>query len=422
MTDAVLRDRLVATVPALDNADWLDVRQRAGSINARRRNRRLLALAAALAILTALIVNPALGIGERLLDFVEGDPAPEGIKREFAEGAKPVPPLRIGHHVIQRPTEEQPPLDLVDAHLAVALDSSRGPVYLWVDPRTGGGTCTLLEVVQAPDPPPGLSRGGVNCGSGPPAERPISAGQTGVDVDGEYLSLLSGQVHPRVARVEVILSDGRVVPMRIVEGFFLAELPVGTLAERVPGCSAPEEPQSILPTRPVPKQDPAEVLCLVTVMEYRGFDASGALVKRYRVPKPHWLKAVEPFREATSIRLFSGREARIEYARGERGTTCWRVIWGPASGGCGPVPKRSLPSAMSSGVGENQAVLFQGPVGAEIARVDLVWDDGTREQLQIEHGFVLKQIDPNGVRFPSKLVGRDRTGKVVVERPAFGPG
>jgi hypothetical protein len=425
MTEAVLRDRLLATVPAADDADWLDVRRRARSIRARRRNRRFFAIAAVIAVVTALVVNPALGIGERLLDFVEGDPAPESVEREFSLGAEPPPPLRVGDRVIERPVAERPPPDLADAHLAVALDSSRGPVYLWVAPMTGGGECTLLEVVEAPKPPPGLPRGGVNCGSGPPAERPIDGGETGDRVHGEYLHLAVGQVHPRIARLELALTDGRAVPIRLVDGFFLAELPAGTLADRVPGCKPPEMPPSILPQRAPapPAQDPEDIVCLVGVVEYRGFDRNGALVERYRVPKPEWHEPIEPFRTALSIRLFSGKKARIDYARGERGTVCWRVFWGEmVSGTCSVVSKRSLPSVTVIGSGEKQSVYFSGPVGSDIARVDLVWDDGSSEQLRVESGFALKQIDPDGPRFPTKLVGRDESGRVVRERSAFGPG
>jgi hypothetical protein len=425
MTEAVLRDRLLAAVPNFDDADWLDVRRRAKSIRARRRNRRFLAIAAVIAVLTALVVNPALGIGERLLDFVEGDPAPENVEREFSLGAKPPPPLRVGDRVIERPVAERPPPDLADAHLAVALDSSRGPVYLWVAPMMGGGECTLLEVVEAPKPPPGLPRGGVNCGSGPPAHRPIEGGETGDRVDGEYLHLAVGQVHPRIARLELSLTDGRAVPIRLVEGFFLAELPAGTLADRVPGCKPPEMPPSILPQRAPapPAQDPEDVVCLVGVVEYRGFDASGKLVERYRVPKPRWARPIEPFREALSIRLFSGRQAKLEYARAEHGAMCWRLIRGGQSGGtCSIVSKRSLPSVEVSGTGEHQTVIFYGPVGSDIATVDLIWDDGSSERLRVEDGFALKQIHPDGPRFPTKLVGRDEGGRVVVERSAFGPG
>jgi hypothetical protein len=135
MTDAVLRDRLLATVPALDDADWLDVRSRARAIEApRRRKRRLIAIAAVLAILTALVVNPALGIGERLLDFVEGDPAPEEIKQSMRRT------IPYGRFVLGRPVirfQGTPPPEVPRAHLAIRLDSSLGPVYLWVAPAGG---------------------------------------------------------------------------------------------------------------------------------------------------------------------------------------------------------------------------------------------------------------------------------------------
>jgi hypothetical protein len=383
MSETILRDRLLATVPALDDADWLDVRRRARAIEApRRRNRRLLAIAAVLAILTALVVNPALGIGERLLDFVEGDPAPENVKRRLAEGADH-PPLRVGHRVIERP--EGPKPDLVGARLAVALDSSIGKVYLWAAPTDDRrGTCTALQLEGHPS-----SSG--NCGTAPSADLPIVGTGAGDLADGDRsITYIQGQVRADIARLEVTLSSGRVVELRLVDGFFVAELPRG-----------------------------------VRPLEYRGFDAGGSSVARLRLPdpSPHRIRPVEPYREALSIRLTSGREARLEYARAEDGRLCWRLFWGAQSSGtCGPVRKRSLPSVMTSGTGRNQTVLLQGPVGADIARVDLVWDDGTIERLLIEQGFVLKQIDPYGARFPSKLVGRDEAGRIVRERPAFGPG
>jgi hypothetical protein len=387
MNDTVLQDRLLATLPALDDSDWFEVRRRAGSIRARRRNRRLLAIAAALAILTALVVNPALGIGERLLEFVEGDPAPKSIKEQFELVENP-PPLRVGHRVFARP--KPPPADLSAAHLAVALDSSVGPVYLWAAPTAGGGACTALEIVALPPMPNGRPNIGVNCGSAPTRERSIDVGAGGTRVDDKSsLHYIEGRVHASIARLEVTLSDGAEVPLRLVEGFFLAELP-----------------------------------STVTAVEFRGFDADGRLVERVHVPPPipRMRQPHESYREAASIRLYSGREARIEAARGEAGTLCWRVVWGPQAGGCNPLPNDALPSMMVSGTGENQLVLLNGPVGSSIRRVDLIWDNGDRERLTIQNGFVLKQIDPNGTRWPSKIVGRDLAGRVVVERPAFGPG
>jgi hypothetical protein len=70
---------------------------------------------------------------------------------------------------------------------------------------------------------------------------------------------------------------------------------------------------------------------------------------------------------------------------------------------------------MFSGVSRKQTVILHGPVGSDIERADLVWDDGTSERLPIQSGFVLKQIDPYGERWPSKLVGRDEAGRVIAE-------
>jgi hypothetical protein len=415
MTDAVLRDRLLATVSALDDADWLEVRRRAGAIRARRRNRRLLAIAAVLAILTALVVNPALGIGERLLDYVEGDPAPEAIKRQLANNH---PPLRIGHRVIERP--KAPPADFVSARLAVALDSSVGPVYLWAAPKEDGGACMALEIVALPRLPNGNPNTSGGCAPGPSEELPIVAGGGGSQVGDKSLSYVHGQVRRDIVRLEVTLSDGSVVELRIVDGFFLAELPWVDSDTRGADCG----PEFTSPLSTRQQRYPRPDRCPLKAVEYRGFDTSGALVARSRVPKPpDPPKPIEPFREAISIHLFSGRKAWIEYARAERGDLCWRVRWGSQYGGsCAPVHKGSLPSMMGSGVGKNQTLLLLGPVGEEFARVELVWDDGTSERLRVEHGFVLKQIDPYGKRFPTKIVARDKTGRVVVERSAFGPG
>ena len=77
---------------------------------------------------------------------------------------------------------------------------------------------------------------------------------------------------------------------------------------------------------------------------------------------------------------------------------------------------RDLPSLMLYGSPvDERLVLLHGPVGSDIAQIDLVWDDGTSERLRLENGLVLKEIDPEGARTPAKLVGRDASGQVVAE-------
>jgi hypothetical protein len=64
---------------------------------------------------------------------------------------------------------------------------------------------------------------------------------------------------------------------------------------------------------------------------------------------------------------------------------------------------------------DKRVVLLHGPVGSDIARVDLVWDDGTTERLRLENGFLMKEIHQAGDRRPAKLIGRDESGRVIAE-------
>jgi hypothetical protein len=347
-----------------------------------RRWSRLAAVAAVVA-LAGLTAASALA----LYALVEGDPAPESVKEELGRVASPSP-LRVGHRVIERP--KAPPPDLVNARLAVALESSVGPVYLWTAPNADGGACWVVEITALPR----LSNGRLNtaggCSPPPSAELPIVPGGGETGIGGQSFRYVHGQVRPDIKRLEATLSGGSVVDLRLVDGFFLAELPSSE-----------------------------------DVVRYRGFDASGATVGNERVPTPPRApKPIEPFREAISIRLFSGREAVIEYARTTSGGLCWRsfVDVRPPGPGCSPVHEHSLPSIESTGTGKSQRLLLLGPVGREFARVEIVWDDGAREPVRILNGFALKQINPQGARLPTRIVGRDDAGRIIAERPVFGPG
>jgi hypothetical protein len=132
-------------------------------------------------------------------------------------------------------------------------------------------------------------------------------------------------------------------------------------------------------------------------------------------------RPIEAYRQVASLRLKSGRTVRAEVARGDGGTLCYQVIWGPSAGGCGRIPRNALPSMMVSGSGAQQLVLLHGAVGQAIETVELVHDDGEVERLRIQNGYVLKQIDPDGPS-PARIVGRDPQGKVVADRSAWGPG
>jgi hypothetical protein len=213
MNDDPLRNRLLAAASSIDDSDWLDVRRRAALIGAERHGRRGWSrrrlLIVALAALTLLLVaNTAFGLGERLLEFVEGDPAPEPVRNELARGSEPPPRYTVEGHVLGEPRPVPPPVELENAHLAIARQTSVGPVYLWVAPTEGGGDCRLLQIPALSSGPGGQRPGSVNCHSAPTQERPIEIGWTGLNLRGRPLSYASGRVLPGIVRLELVLSDG----------------------------------------------------------------------------------------------------------------------------------------------------------------------------------------------------------------------
>jgi hypothetical protein len=402
MNDDLLRNRMLAVASSTDDSDWSEVVSRAARVHAEREERRswprrrvLLVVLAGLAVL--VVANTAFGLGRRLLDFVEGDPAPQPVKKELARGNEPPTGYTVEGHVLGPPRPPQPPLDLENARLAIARHTSVGPIYLWVAPSAGGGDCRLLQIPALPAGPGGQRPESVDCVGPPTPDRPIEIGTGGINVGGRSLSYACCRVGPDVARLELLLGDGTTMRVAVSKGYFFAELPLGESAANA-GDPALAHP----------------------IREYRGFDTEDRLVARVPVPKLRPTpQPAEPYRTAITIQLKSGREASIEFARADGGAVCWRQVSpGGISGTCGRVPARALPIGLTGigGPNVNQLVLLGGPVGSEIARVDLVYDDGSTERLPLRNGFILKQVDedPRG-RWPAKLVGRDETGRVIAE-------
>ena len=87
MTEPLLVQAFDRLVPApVFDPDWDDVMERATAAIPLRRNRRLWYALAAAAVLLGLLVSPAFGLGERLVDLFTGSPAPKPVKRELSFG------------------------------------------------------------------------------------------------------------------------------------------------------------------------------------------------------------------------------------------------------------------------------------------------------------------------------------------------
>jgi hypothetical protein len=111
-----------------------------------------------------------------------------------------------------------------------------------------------------------------------------------------------------------------------------------------------------------------------------------------------------------------------------RGGSCSQLqIFGSATGGsttidCGP----NEPSADEIEVNRGLTALslhrplqyvqyLNGQVGSEIATLQLVFKDGSRQALPIHHRWVLYQINP--AHPPTEIIARNSAGSMVATRP-----
>jgi hypothetical protein len=145
MTD-LLEQRLLLHANSLDDSDWLAVRRRA------RRPRRRAAIAAVAAAIATLLVVPALGVSGRLLDLIEGTPAPPQVQTSFAANDAMRQKLfanaaAAGHQLQGRYSS----VDAAQARGVAAIESPDGPIYLWAAPTADGGQCWLIQAGADPE-------------------------------------------------------------------------------------------------------------------------------------------------------------------------------------------------------------------------------------------------------------------------------
>ena len=145
--DPGLKTILESAVPAGEEAvgDWEDVLRRADVPQAgdgkvvrleRRPRRRVWYALAAAVVVTALLVNPAFGFGDRILDWFRGSPAPEHVKEELRG-------MNAPEEV--RALFQGPGVRAEEARGVMAIETSRGPAYLWAAPTEAGGWCTIVQ-------------------------------------------------------------------------------------------------------------------------------------------------------------------------------------------------------------------------------------------------------------------------------------
>lgn len=221
MTD-LLELHLGRLVNPIDDSDWLDVRRRARSM---RRARNALALLAAAVVLAALLVTPALGIGGRLLDLLEGSPAPPEVQTYFATNDTLRERLfaeaeAAGHRLHDRFSAVVPG----EARGVAAIDSADGPIYLWAAPTHDGRQCWLIQA--GGDPATGRPYGAGSCDGASPS------GAIVPDIFWTHERPSVRIVHVRVyddaiTRVDVETRTGDSLSLTVASGHALGTLPDG---------------------------------------------------------------------------------------------------------------------------------------------------------------------------------------------------
>jgi hypothetical protein len=333
------------------------------------------------ALLAVAAVSSAFGWPARVLDVIAGEPAPPRVRDAFAlesEARERVLPIfRSGGIDVV----------LAQAHGVVAIESSEGPVILWVAPTPSGGACWLLEYRRTAELGlKGCSPGPVRGGAA------LAAGVSQTRIGDDLLQLIDGRVGKEVASVEVLYADGESETIAPVEGFLLHE----------------------------PRERPTALVAR---------DAAGAEIARREIRPPTFARPpLRPGPERVVIRFATaaGHPLTFALARAENGDLCEVTRYrGSVSTGCTDDRRASLaPDELSIHPGLwNEAgdgkplVTLRGVVGSAIARLELEYANGETMRVPVSEQFVLFEIPPAhhaDERFV--LVGRNAAGAVIARR------
>lgn len=346
---------------------------------ARRRSRRRYILTVAFAV-AAVLAGAAYGIARELL---VGEPAPQEIKQALA---------RFGHEadLIPHPHPGDPIVD--QAKVAAVLDSSAGRVYLFSVPG-GDRLCgwVWVEGARGYQGKPDMSS---VCGN---------SGQTfwamGLPSAGTHIPwLFWGRVGDGVARATLVFGERR-VELPLSGRWFLAEFdqegPTNVIAYDRQGDVIEDGFHFRPPQFPPTPRIPSEVA-----------------------------HQVGQARALLELHAESGELITLEVAASSDGGSCMivRSDKRPTNRGCGiakPTARGIEVSPMQFGGAPGGVQLLVGPLGSEIAKLKLRYQDGRYQDIPLRDGWTLYEIakaDYTEGRRPAKLVGLDATGEEIATK------
>jgi len=382
--DDLLAPRFEALANPLDDSDWLDVvyRARAASDSRPRSDRprqiwlRPLALAAAFAI-AAVLAAAAYAVVRYV---IVGSPAPPAVK------ASEQLLNQVKGELIPR-AHSGTGIEVAKTKAAAAVNTSTGPVYLWVAPTRTGGYCAFLQVVgtELPDGRPNLSGG---CSNTHGSKLDVS--MNGISVHGRMLTLLLVHAASPARTVVIGLRSGAQRTLTLSGSQFLVS-----------------EVQASDPVRTVSVRDNA-----------------GQILARRVIPSiPAQPTPIGPFRAVAEIRTITAQKPLSLYvAPATQGTRCASFTPGGGAGGiCSkpPHPNQIDVSPNQRGAAPHGMLLLWGSVGRLISRLELRFEDGTTIPIGLHHGWALYQVNPRNFargHRPVALIGRNQSGRIVNTR------
>lgn len=380
-------DRLVPP-PALE-PDWDDVLVRAEAAVPLRRDRRVWYALAAAALLTAILVNPAFGLGGRLLDFFVGEPAPEPVKRELA-GLN-----EVNRGIVIDLLREQGPGILAEqARGLMQVVSPIGPLPVWAAPTKTDGLCVFLSFGEAVD---GRPVGSVYCNR--PAQRVDFSPDVGItQMRGQRVMLVAGWAKDGIASIELRFSDGSSLPVRMAERFYVAVLPL--------------EPR----------------LRLVVARTAAGKEFARVSIAPFlyeTAPPEPPPEEGPPARTVIELETAQG-VVTLSAAPGAKGARCWSVeAPGTEAGTCVEGGQPVVAELGQAGLGEQALVLLDGAVTSAVRSLELRFEDGAHVPIRLVEGFFLYEVPRDRWsrgRQPAVLVARDSSGKVIAREPVVREG
>ncbi|MDQ2909883.1 MAG: hypothetical protein M3R26_00015 [Actinomycetota bacterium] len=229
MTD-LLEQHLARTVNPLDDSDWLSVRRPV------RLPRKRVALLAAAAVAAALLVAPAFGLGDRVLDLLQGPPAPPEVQTYFAaDNAMRERMLAEAPAATHSLRERVAPVIVGEARGVAAIESPDGPIYLWAAPTEDGRQCWLIQA--GADPATGRPYGAGTCEEQHPGGAIVP--ETFWTAERPSIQILHARVYDEaITRVDVEVEGSDSVSLPVVSGHALGTVSKEARVEAFVGRNA----------------------------------------------------------------------------------------------------------------------------------------------------------------------------------------